>query len=82
MLPCILVVLDIQTTNPTPTLGFMIVMMVIDLVSGTHGGGIMREGEIRPVTLTAGRPGHLDHLVQWLLGLVVREDLGKVKVLG
>lgn len=73
---------DIQPTNPSPTLGFMVVVMTVDFLPGAHRRRIMREREIRPVTVTAGGPRHFDHLVQRLLRLVVREDVGKVKVLG
>lgn len=46
-----------------------------------YRGGIMREREIRPIPLTPGRAGDLYDLCEFLLGLVVGEDVFKVEVL-
>jgi len=71
--PCISLVLHIQLSYAD--------LGLVDSVPRTHGGGIVAEGEIRPVTLIPRRSGHFNHLGQLLLRLVVGEDVFKVEIL-
>lgn len=54
----------------------------VHFIPRAHGGGIVREAKGRPVSVVAGGAGDLDNLgQQFLLRLVVGEDVLEVKVL-